>query len=141
MIPEISSPTFEASPLGELSRLLHRAALLRASGEAAAADQLEEREVASALAAARAQGEEEKADALVAAEHAREEEARLLADLLAPLLARSLRTLLLPLSGRALPAPSADETRAAAPAVRRPGGPTPDIADFIDGMIAQDRPR
>lgn len=134
MIPEISSPTFEVSPLGDLSRLLRRASVLRAKGDLLAAEHLEAAELPAALAAAKTQCSASQVETLVATEQNRLADASLLADLLAPLLAQRLRVLL-PLS--ASPGSAAPPPARAAPAGN---SAPPSIADFIDGMLAQDRP-
>ncbi len=119
-------------------RLHRRICLLRAGGQAEAAGQLEQTELAAALESIRASGDSASVAPLLAAEEARVAEAVTLAEVLAPLLARQLAAL----PGQAShPGPGRLGPLRRNPLMpgRLPGQPAPSVADFIDGMLAQDR--
>jgi hypothetical protein len=132
----------------EALRLYRRVCLLRATGETTAADRLESGEFARALAAASAgspQRDENIWSDRLAAERRRIEDAQLLAELLVPLLAERLADSLtanLALSGEiGLGAGAAAVAARKAKAGRNrttPSAPL-EIADFIEGMLAQER--
>ncbi len=101
-------------------------------------------ELSRALAALRAIPEaaadsDARLRALFAAEEERVLNARVLAELLVPLLSEHLGGLRPPAPRRATVASPAPAAAAAEPAVPAGSGPTPGIADFIDEMLAQDR--
>lgn len=108
--------------------------MLRASGKYDAALQLELAEFSAALESIRTSGDTTPVAPLLAVEANRVAEAVLLAELLAPLLASRLNAAqgaaAIPGSRRGHPV-----RRDTAPA----GSPAPTVADFIDGMLAQDR--
>jgi hypothetical protein len=122
--------------LADVLRLHRRVCVLRASGKTADAARLERTELAEAWAAQRASGGTTDVAPLLAAEEARVAEAVILAEMLAPLLASRL---------------AAQEQEAASQSTRvaktsraqretpTPAAPAPTIADFIEGMLAQDR--
>lgn len=124
------------SPLDDLRRLYRRICVLRQGRRLTEALALEQGELPARLAAVRAAGAADQVADILAAEEVRVAEARLLAELIAPILADSLNLTL-------TSAPSASPTRAASarPALAREAtAPAPSIADFIDGMLAQERP-
>ncbi|MBS0663567.1 MAG: hypothetical protein JSR48_09895 [Verrucomicrobia bacterium] len=131
MSAETTPPVYPAaSLLGELQQLYRRICVLRAKHQSAELQRLETEELPRAVAAVRAAGDEHRVPALFAAEDARVDEAHLLAELLAPLLA--------------IPGGPASVTVAVSGAPSRPvaagvRGPALSIADFIDGMIAQEQ--
>ena len=131
-------PSNAASPLADVLRLHRRVCLLRASGDDTGADGLERTALAEAWEALRACGDPTDLAPLLAAEEARVADAVLLAEMLAPLLAAKLA------AREMSPAPEA--ARRAKPArsdVPKPFAPAPEaaptVADFIEGMLAQDR--
>lgn len=131
-------PSNAASPLADVLRLHRRVYVLRACGEMVEAARLERTELAEARNAHRISGDPTSLEPLLAAEEARVAEAVLLADVLAPLLAARLaaqapalasQTRSQPKSGRSeLPTAIVPATDSA-----------PTVADFIEGMLAQDR--
>lgn len=129
-----------------MARVCRRICLLRERGQKKEADQLEKTELSSALEAVRVVETDaavvEKLAALYASETERVANAVVLAELLAPLVASQLQAT--EMAGRAIattdavaPASRAEAPVAAAPA--RAANPA-DIAQFIDEMIAQERP-
>jgi hypothetical protein len=129
-------PSIAASPFTDIIRLYRRICLLRANGQADAATLLESTEFSAAMESIHAHGDANSVAPLLAAEDARIADAVALAEVLAPLLASRLAAV----QGAVPPAVSS-RTKP----VRRepvvPGGasPSPTVADFIDGMLAQDR--
>ncbi len=121
-----------AAPLGELRQLYRRICVLRVNRRTAELQRLETHELPRAVAAVRAAGDGPDLAALFAAEEARVDEAHLLAELLAPLLVTPNGTT------AASVAASGTSTR---PAPTAPGnrGAALSIADFIDGMLAQEQ--
>jgi hypothetical protein len=144
-------------------RLYRRICVLRATGETTAADHLESGDFARALAAASAdphsdsapgspaaanldrlpvsEREDESWQARLAAERRRVEDAQLLAELLMPLLAERLSDSLsanLTLAGEPGSAAAAAKKAKASRARVTPSAPL-EIADFIEGMLAQER--
>lgn len=122
-----------APPWAEIGRIYRRICVLRLNGRAAEASRLHDGEFSAAVEALRAENADDpdfpvQLEAQLNAEEERAAEAVALAELLLPMLTEQL--------GRA-PAPAIRP--AAAPA--RPAGarPAPDIADFIDEMLAHDR--
>ncbi|MDB6093405.1 MAG: hypothetical protein JWM32_967 [Verrucomicrobia bacterium] len=137
MSPEIlSSPTVEYSPVGEVRRIIRRICLLRAVGRAPEAARLELNELASASVHLPGLGGE-SVEAIFSEEMSRVTDASLVAELMAPLLAQSLGPLLRTSNVGSTAPPIATRTPSAAPPAN---GSPPSIADFIDGMLAQERP-
>lgn len=95
------------------------------------AAELERIELAPSVALARARGDESRLAALFAAEEARVAEARVLAELLAPMLAHSLNVTLV----SAAAAPPTERRRP--PSTTSLPGTVPSVADLIDGMLSQ----
>lgn len=128
-MPEL---TVAASPLGDLRQLYRRICLLRAGHRLPEAKELEELTLPAALAAVRSAGDDGQISGLLDAEAAKVADVQAIAELLAPLLAAQLNLarasfpVVAPAAVRPLPSPI------------RSGAPS--IADFIDGMIAQERP-
>jgi hypothetical protein len=121
----------------EVGRVHRRVCFLRSEGRAEDASRVEGGELAAAVAEARKTSESEaEADALLEAVIAEDEErvadAIAFAEVLLPMLAEKLR-----------PSSTAVARVAEGPRQRRPtagrSGEAPDIADFIDDMLAQDR--
>jgi hypothetical protein len=115
-----------------------RICVLRATGEALAASCLETGELSRALAEATVAGvPEDSWPARFAAEEKRVADAGLLAELLVPLLAERLHWPASPATAglsavlNAFPAKSAVRPD--------PGAPPPNVADLIEGMLAQER--
>ena len=130
-------PANDVSPLRDALRLQRQICILRAGGKADAATKLEQFDLPAALELLNASGNTTPVAPLLAAEEARVAEAMMLAKVLAPLLAAELA---------AQPPPALPRLKHASPAlsttglpVPAPGEPVPSIADFIDGMLAQDR--
>jgi hypothetical protein len=147
-------------------RLYRRICVLRATGETTAADHLESGDFARALAAASANPHSDSApgfpaaskldrvsvsdrgdeswQARLAAERRRVEDAQLLAELLVPLLAERLsdslsaNLALVGEPGSAAAAAAAAKKAKASRARVTPSAPL-EIADFIEGMLAQER--
>lgn len=137
-------------------RLYRRICVLRATGETTAADHLESGDFARAVAAVSAATtsstlsavpsdhvpENESWQARLAAERSRIEDAQLLAELLVPLLTERLADSLsanLALAGE-IGANGAAAARKARASRARPTPSAPlEIADFIEGMLAQER--
>lgn len=128
----LPDPSASASPLGDLPQLYRRICLLRVAQRTSEARQLEASALPQALATAHAACGEARIADFMAAEEAKVADARMLAELLAPLLATELNLSFTP-------------SPAAVPALQRPAPSPPhseplSIADFIDGMIAQEQP-
>jgi hypothetical protein len=129
-------------------RLYRRICVLRAKGETIAADHLESGEFArvrSAAAAASPSRDEQGWEDRLTAERRRIDDAQLLAELLVPLLAERLADALaanLALSGETGFGVGAEAVAARKAKAGRnratPSGPL-EIADFIEGMLAQER--
>jgi hypothetical protein len=128
-------------------RLYRRICVLRAKGETIAADHLESGEFARlhAAAAAAPSADEQAWEHRLAAERRRIDDAQLLAELLVPLLAERLADTLaanLALSGETGFGAGAEAVAARKAKAGRnratPSGPL-EIADFIEGMLAQER--
>lgn len=123
-----------------MRRIYRRVCVLRAIGHDREAGELERSELSPALDSARAASPAvaDAEAALFAEEANRVTEARLLAELIAPLLTEGLRPML-----------SATPAAVAASALRPPLAPpraapspaagVPSVADLIEGMLAQDR--
>ena len=118
--------------------------MLRATGETIAADQLESGDFArasAAVSAARAR-DDDTWEACLAAERKRIDDAQLLAELLVPLLAERLTDSLstrFPVPGETGPSPAAAARKAKASRDRTTPSAPLEIADFIEGMLAQER--
>ena len=137
-----------------MRRIYRQVCLLRARGQLAEAAALETSDLASALSTARLTSPRNQDEAsLFAAEDERVATAATLAELLVPLLAERLRSELTPVAAAAPPAPAASvatrDTHRPAETPSSPAFPTtpptapstaPSIADFIDGMLVQQRP-
>ena len=112
--------------------------MLRASGNDEEAARLERTELAEAWDAQRASGDPTPLEPLLAAAEARVADAVLLAEILAPLLAAKLAA-----RPPATAAQAARQTSPARSGTSKPFTPatdaTPTVADFIEGMLAQDR--
>jgi hypothetical protein len=122
------------------ARLCRRICVLREQGRATDAQALEEGELARARAALRAVHSETEFDAqftsLLAAEAERVANAAVLAELLAPRLAELLAS-----NGAATPSSASAISRdSPLPVSPKPRGASANIADFIDEMLAQERP-
>ena len=129
-------PSNDASPFADIIRLYRRIGLLRANGQAEAAASLEAAEFTPAMEAIRTRGDANSVAPLLAVEDARIADAVALAEVLAPLLAGRLAA-----SQGARPAGVSSRTKPVPrdPAVLGGASPSPSVADFIDGMLAQDR--
>lgn len=119
-------------------RLIRRVCLLREQGDAVAATRLQDGELASAITAFRlasgpASLSEDQLCAMFVTEAEHVTEAVVLAELLAPQLAR-----LLPAPGPARPALFAPLPSEAPPGRSVPGAP-PAISDLLDAMLAAER--
>jgi hypothetical protein len=148
------SPSLFASPWDDVRRIYRQVCLLRARGQLAEAAALETSDLASALSTARLTSPRNQDEAsLFAAEDERVTTAATLAELLVPLLAERLRAELAPAAATTAPASAAPvATRDANRLLETPpptASPTtpptapstaPSIADFIDGMLVQQRP-
>jgi hypothetical protein len=117
-------------------RLYRRIGLLRATGQAEAAALLETTEFSAAMESIRAHGDADAIAPLLAAEEARIADAMVLAEVLAPLLASRLAA-----SQGTTPLAVSSRTKPLRREPTVPGGAasSPTVADFIDGMLAQDR--
>ena len=112
--------------------------MLRASGKTTEAARLERTELAEAWVAHRASGDATDVTPLLESEEARVADAVVLADILAPLLAARLAdqdTVNVARAARSSKASSANRPDLGG----SPGAPVPTVADFIEGMLAQDR--
>ena len=126
----------------DVARVCRRVCVLRERGQNEEAERLRAGELMTLLAAVRAPDESdaattERLNALFATEAERVANATVLAEILVPMISEQLRPL-------AAPGRTAAETpalAAVAPVVTKPVQPRPaSIADFIDDMIAQERP-
>lgn len=123
-----------------VTRVCRRICLLRSTGEDAAA-RVQSAELARLLSSVPPAADvASRVDAIFATEEKRLADAQVLAEVLAPLIAEQLRARPPALSApsrRASPAPVdlAEKT-----AARPPRSAAPNIADFIDDMLAQERP-
>lgn len=122
--------------------MCRRICVLRERGQLDDAAQLEATDLAALLAVCRRTGNDAeitpRLDAIFAAEEERVANAAVLAELLVPLLSRELHT---SLPASPLVAPAALPASSAAPAPSRPPrAEPPDIAGFIDEMLALDEP-
>jgi hypothetical protein len=132
-----------SSPFGDLRQICRRICLLRLSGKKQEAAELEQGELARALAAMHEHGADVDPATVFASEQARVEEARDLAELLAPMLLQGLQSSLALVSAASTEAtatvvPFSPAPRASSSASAAAGATAPSIADFIDGMLAQD---
>jgi hypothetical protein len=115
--------------------------VLRERGQSDVAERLRSGELMTLLAAIRAPGESdaaitERLNAIFAAEAERVANAAVLAEILVPMLTEQLRPLAAS-SSAPIPVP----TSVVAPPLAKPKQPRPaSIADFIDDMIAQEKP-
>ena len=115
--------------------------MLRERGQSEVAERLRAGELMTLLAAIRTPGDSdaaitERLNAVFAAEAERVANAAVLAEILVPMLTEQLRPL-----GASSAAPTPVPTPVAAPPVAKPKQPRPaSIADFIDDMIAQEKP-
>jgi hypothetical protein len=116
--------------------------MLRERGQNEEAERLRAGELMTMLAAVRAPGDSDAAttdrlNALFATEAERVANAAVLAEILVPMLAEQLR----PFATAGATASETPAPAAVAPVVPRPAQPRPaSIADFIDDMLAQERP-
>lgn len=129
-----------AAPWDAVARVCRRICVLRSIDRYVEAEELHSTELMSLLSALRPNAEAEtRVQAIFAAEEKRVADAQALAEVLAPLVAELLRAA--PLS---IPAPASAPAAtpvSPAPTDSRPTRATaPSIADFIDDMIAQERP-
>lgn len=124
--------------MADIVRPHRRVCLLRASGNDAEAARLERTELAEAWNSHRASGDPTPVAPLLAAEEARVAEAVLLVEMLVPLLADRMAT-----RESATSPQAADDLKAARRETAKPFSPfpgtAPSVADFIEGMLAQDR--
>lgn len=142
--PILPTPPAPASPWKEVATVYRRICLLRLRGLAAEAAQLETTALAAALAAAELAHAtpaefEQRMRALFLAEEERVHNAAILAELLTPLLATAAAPVPAPTPVAAAPARPVPVARPLAfnPA---PTASEPDaIADFIEGMLDQQR--
>jgi len=116
-------------------QLHRRICLLRASGERLAAANLERTELAGLLVELRAHSDPEQLAASLAAQEARVAEAWDLAEMIAPLLAARLKTSEFTPVAPIVQAPA--PVRRSAP--RPQNMPVMSVADFIEGMLEQER--
>lgn len=131
-----------------MRRIYRRICVLRGVGSNDEAATLEHTELPRALAAARLATDNHSEEAAVFHEEAeRVASAQLVAELMAPLLARQLRAELPALSARPAPAfssqavatPKLPAAPAPAESTRPPSTEAPGIADFIDSMLSQQK--
>jgi hypothetical protein len=119
----------------EVRRIYRRVCVLRAGGKIDEAAQLENIELASALAVARLTPHSpDEESALLAEEAERVANASVLAELLAPMLAEHLRVNPPPVQAT----PPAPEPKPRNTAARPPPAKAPSIADLLDGMLSQE---
>ncbi len=133
----------DTTPWGAVAAIYRRICTLRFNGHTVEAARLQSTELSRALALVRTAadgGTEERLGAIFAAEEERVLNARALAELLAPMLSERLGAL----SRSFASAVSAPLRPLASPPTRDAGAvvaaATPTIADFIDEMLAQERP-
>lgn len=137
--PSVSNFPAQAPSWSDLARVCRRVCVLRERGLAADAERVRAGELAEILAALRTPDDTEEAiaqrlAATFAVEAERVANAAVLAELLAPLIAEHARPAAEPLGQRT---DSASPLPGPKPVART--GPL-DLADFIDDMIAQERP-
>ena len=122
--------------------MCRRVCVLRERGQNEVAEQLRAGELMTMLAAVRTPGDSdaattERLNAIFATEAERVANAAVVAEILVPMITEQLRPLLM----RSAAASSAIPAPVVAPPVPKPPQPRPaSIADFIDDMIAQERP-
>ena len=126
----------------DVARVCRRVCVLRERGQNEEAERLRAGELMTLLAAVRASGESDAAttdrlNALFATEAERVANAAVLAEILVPMIAEQLRPLARPgVTTSEIPTPAV-----VAPVATKPVQPRPaSIADFIDDMLAQERP-
>lgn len=142
-------PSFATSPWDEVAQIYRQVCLLRLQGRGAEAAQLYAGKFSEALDvieqfAGPGPVTEARVQSLLAAEDERVAQASVLAELLTPLLVERLREIFLP--DRAQPlsekSPAVDSPAGAPanfPGVKPAHSSAPTIADFIEGMLAQER--
>lgn len=130
-----------------MRRIYRHACLLRARGHGDEADEIEGTELDHAIAHAREAADAVNEDKLLADEAERVAQACVMAELIAPLVVDRLRAEISTLakSATSFPAPAAppaaSNPRPAPAPATPPANGAPHIADLIEGMLAQQRPR
>lgn len=136
-LPEPLHLFSETSPWDDVRRIYRRICVLRANRKTDDAAQLENRDLARALAEARIATNNSEEEAIVLAQEAeRVANAAVLAELIAPMVAEQVRVESQRIAPQNIPAaaPAGPTTKAARP---RPES-VPTIADMLDGMLSQE---